>query len=78
MNTLHVTGDITTDHRERSIQEMKNFDRALHSSANSDDVDKYFESTAEPQITKGSQWIFKYGKRNNRNWIIKHNKITSK
>ena len=33
---------------------MKNFYQALYSSVNYNDVDRYFESTTEPQIIKDS------------------------
>ena len=56
INRLQITGDIITDNPERILQEMKIFYQALYSSVNSNDVDRYFESTAEPQIIKDSDY----------------------
>ena len=56
INILQITGDIITDNPERILQEMKFFYQALYSSVNSNDVDRYFESTAEPQIIKDSDY----------------------
>ena len=56
INRLQITGDIITDNPERILQEMKNFYQALYSSVNTNDVDRYFESTAEPQIIKDSDY----------------------
>ena len=56
INILQITGDIITDNPERILQEMKNFYQALYSSVNTNDVDRYFESIAEPQIIKDSDY----------------------
>ena len=50
INRIQITGEIITDNPERILQEMIFFYQALYSLVKSNDVNRYFESTAEPQI----------------------------